>query len=407
VRLGKHFPVKVLAKDEPSLVLGLLGYAAGRQPWDLIPAIRDPEGKDAEDPQFLHTVDAGLTPLMYHAMRGCPERVPPAWRDPLLSADLTARVRFGNLCEAAVEVVDACQGVGVRPTLLKGISISHQHYPIPHLRPMGDLDILVPESELELVESSLLRTGLVRMPDQVRHAGSHHGIPLRHLQRRVWVEVHSALFPKSSELSNGALFSPAQIAAHSIASTFWGRPVFRLSDELQLAYIASSWIRDLSRNQIHASLVLPLLDAIYLLKASGKSLDWDRLLAGLDNNELAAASLYIMLAYLSRRGLAACASPVLSPIASRQRIIGAWDLKIIELLLDTYLVRGRPFTRFFNNWTALIVLNTLLARGSHLRKLFALPWNIVFPPSLPNRYSVRFHAERIARILRGNGRGRN
>ena len=203
------------------------------------------------------------------------------------------------------------------------------------------------------------------------------------------------------------MFSPAQIAAHSVASTFLGRPVFRLTDELQLAYIASSWIRDLSRNQIHASLVLPLLDAIYLLKASGKSLDWDRLLAGLDDNELAAASLYIMLAYLSRRGLAACPSPVLSRIVSRQRIIGAWERKIIDLLLDTYLIRGKPFARFFNNWTALIVLNTLLARGSHLRKLLALPWNIVFPPSLPNRYSVRFHAERIARILRGTGRGRH
>ena len=381
-------------------MLGLLGYAAGRQPWDLIPTIRNSEGRDAEDSQFLHTVDAGLTPLMYHAMRGCPERVPPAWRDALLSADLTAQVRFGNLCEVADEVVDACQRAGVRPTLLKGISISHQHYPIPHLRPMGDLDILVPESELELVESTLLRSGLVRLPDQVRPAGSHHGIPLCHPKRHVWVEIHSALFPKGSDLSSSALFSSAQIAAHSIASTFLGRPVYRLTDELQLVYIASSWIRDLSSNQIHASLVLPLLDAVYLLKASGKSFDWDRLLAGLDGNELPAACLYIMLAYLSERGLVASASPVLARIASRQRIVGAWERKVIDFLLDTYLVGGRPFARFFTEWSALIVLNTLLERGSRLRKLFALPWNIIFPPSLPKRYSVRFHAERIARFLR-------
>ena len=142
--------MSLLARNELSLVLGLLSYAAGRQPWDLIPGIRNPEGKDAEDRQFVHTIDAGLTPLMYHAMRGCPEKVPPAWRDVLLSADLTAQVRFGNLCEAAVEVVDACQRVGVRPTLLKGISISHQHYPIPYLRPMGDLDILVPDDRRTL-----------------------------------------------------------------------------------------------------------------------------------------------------------------------------------------------------------------------------------------------------------------
>jgi len=341
---------------------------------------------------------------MYHAMRGCPDRVPPAWRDALRSADLTAQVRFANLSETAVEVVDACQGVGVRPTLLKGISISHQHYPIPHLRPMGDLDILVPEAEFDRVESTLLRSGFVRQSDQVRPAGSHHGIPLCHPQRRVWVEVHSALFPTSSTLSSSALFSPARIAAHSVASTFQGRPVYRLTDELQLVYIASSWIRDLSHNQIHASLVLPLLDAVYLLKASGKFLDWDRVLAELENNELAAVSLLIMLACLSGHGLAPCASPQLPRIASRQRIIGAWERKIIERLLNTHLIGGRPFTRFFTKWTALIVLNTLLARSSRLRKLFALPWNIVFPPSLPNRYTVSFHAGRISRFLRGNPR---
>jgi hypothetical protein len=398
--------MRLSAKSKPeSLVLALLGYAAGREASSLGAAIRSPERKDADDRQFLHTVDAGLTPLMYRATRDNPKELPPAWRDALRSADLTAQVRFGNLCEAAVEVVDACRSVGVRPTLLKGISISQQHYPLPHLRPMGDLDILVPESEFDLVESTLLRNGMVRLADKVRPAGSHQGIPLFHPQRRVWIEIHSALFPKSSDLSSGTLFSPVQIAARSVAWTFQGRPVNRLPDELQLVYIASSWIRDLSNNQIHASLVLPLLDAIYLLKASGKSLDWERVLAGLDDNELAAASLYIMLTYLSRRGLAASASPVLARIASRQKIIGAWELRTIELLLDTYLVEGRPFARVFTGWTALVTLNTLLGRSSRLGKLFALPWNIAFPPFLPDRYSVRFQAGRIARILRGNGSG--
>jgi hypothetical protein len=91
---------------------------------------------------------------------------------------------------------------------------------------------------------------------------------------------------------------------------------------------------------------------------------------------------------------------VLARIASRQRIVGEWERKIIDFLLDTYLVGGRPFTRFFTEWSALIVLNTLLERGPRLRKLFALPWNVVFPPSLPNRYSARFQAGRIARFLR-------
>jgi len=395
------------ARNTPSLALNLLSHAAGPGPSGSAPAIRIAEGTTAADRQFLHAVEAGLGPLMYHATRLSPENIPLPWRDPLRSADLTAQVRFENLCETAAEVIDACQGEGVRPTLLKGISISLQHYPVPHMRSMGDIDILVPEPDFERVESSLLRNGMVRASDRSEPAGSHHGTPLLHPQRRVWIEVHSALFPKTSALSSSAWFGPAQITASSVASTFQGRSVYRLSDELQLAYIASSWMRDLSRNEIHPSFVLPLLDAVYLLRSAGHSFDWEKLLDGLDDDsELAAASLYVMLAYLCRHGLAACEPRVLSRIASRQRIIGAWERAIIEILLDTYLVGGRPFARFFTQWTALTVLNTLLERGSRLSKLFALPWNIVFPPSLPDRYSIGFHARRVARLLRDSGRDR-
>ena len=50
------------------------------------------------------------------------------------------------------------------PTLLKGISISDQHYPIAHLRPMGDIDILIPADAYESVESALLHRGYARKP---------------------------------------------------------------------------------------------------------------------------------------------------------------------------------------------------------------------------------------------------
>jgi hypothetical protein len=354
----------------------------------------------------MHVVEAGLSPLLYHATRECQDMVPPAWRNALRSADLTAQLRFENLKQTAVEIIDACQNVGVRPTLLKGISISHQHYPLPHLRPMGDIDILVRGAEFELVESTLIRSGLVRPPGQEKSVDSHHGIPLYHPHRRVWVEVHSALFPKTSKLNTTSLFSPAQIAAHSINSTFLGRPVYRLTSELQLIYIACSWMQDLACNSLHSSLVLPLLDAIYLLRDSRKVLDWDRLEAMLDAG-LGAASLYVMLSYLSGRKLAEPFSVMHSRIASRQTIISVWERKILDLLVDTYLVGGRPFGRLLTDWTALIVLNTLLEPGSRLVKLCALPWNILFPPSLANRYSMAFHGRRVMKILRMGDLERN
>lgn len=391
--------MSISTRTSPGVVLGLLRYAAGLQPAESIPTLCEFAAENADDRQFAHLIEAGLSPLMYRVMRGCPESVPPAWRDTLRSADLTAQIRFENLGEATAEIIDTCQGIGVRPTLLKGISVSHQHYPVPHMRPMGDIDILVPDLEFERVEATLIQSGFVRAPGQVRPTGSHHGVPLYHPSRRVWIEVHFALFPKSSRLSASSSFTPAQIAAHSVDSTLLGRPIYRLSNELQLAYIASSWIQDLACNSFHASLVMPLLDAIYLVRGSSGSFDWDRLQGCLDD-ELGAASLYLMLDYLSRRGLAGRISPDLTRIASRQRIVGVWERKIFYMLVDTYLVGGRPFGRFLTRWTALIVLNTLLEPGSHLRKFFALSWNIVFPPSLPDRYSVRFHARRMKRIFR-------
>jgi hypothetical protein len=187
-----------------------------------------------------------------------------------------------------------------------------------------------------------------------------------------------------------------------VSSTFHGSAVNRLSDELQLVYIASSWVRDLSHYGIHPSFVPPLLDAVYLLKATDQTLDWDELLGWLDN-PMAVASLYVMLTYLSRHSLCRIESPILSRLASSQYVIGPFVLQIIHRILDKYLLGGQPFSRFIREWHVSIVLSTLLAPGSSGRKLASVPWNILFPPSVAERYSVRYQLGRIARALRGKG----
>ncbi len=349
---------------------------------------------DLSERQTEYLRDAGLAPLLYRATRDSIDGVPSAYRDLLLSADLTAQVRHGNLIDAAKELIDVCELSGVRVTLLKGISISDQHYPAAHLRPMGDIDVLIPECAYGAVESAMLSRGYTRESDQPWNENADHGPPLFHRQRRVWLELHTALFPKDATVRRNGAFSPAQIAAQSVASTFHGRPVYRLTDELQLAYIASFWIQDLSHAGFHPSLLPPLFDAVYLLRNLNRTLDWDGLLGGLDN-DMAIASLYIMLVYLSRRGLHQFAPSVLSRLAASQKIVGAAELSIIHAMLDNYLIRGKPFTRFFHSGH---VWNTLLAPGSLAAKLLMLPWNIIFPPHSPDRYTVRYQKERIKRL---------
>jgi len=393
---GRAPPTK--ARYGPGLILELLKYAAAELPTEGANSIWLSQLEEADDRQFKWLMDAGLGPLLYRVMRDRMDQVPPVRRDALLSADLTAQVRHGNLIDTASEIADICQGLGTEVTLLKGISISDQHYPTPHLRPMGDIDILVAEHAYESVESAILRRGYSRDSHHRPRAGQHHGAPLLHPGRRVWIEVHIALFPKDAPLRPDGVFSLSNLAAQSVVSTFRGKPVDRLTDELQLVYIAYSWIRDLSRYKIHPSFVIPLLDAVYLLRASRRTLDWDRLVGWLED-DMASASLYLMLAYLSRCGLNPCPPRILSRLASSQNIVGVFELGIIYAMLDRYLVGRKPFTRLFSDWNAMILWNTLLGPGSHTTKLLSAPWNLVFPPPFPDRYSVRFQVGRIARKL--------
>ncbi len=379
----------------------LLAYAATRQS-DGAHQEHVPQFRDLRGYQIRQVSDAGLAPLLFRALQHSLETIPPGIRDRLTSADLTARIRYGNLCDAAIEIIDSCRETGVTPTLLKGISIADQHYPEGHLRPMGDIDILVPRQDYGTVESTLLRRGYVRKPGYEVEEAAPHGAPLFDPQRRVWVEIHTALFPADARLRTNAMFGPSHIAAQSVASSFHGRQVLRLSNELQLAYIASYWIRDLSRGGVDPSFVMPLLDAIYLLKACGQTLNWEGLRAQFDN-ELAMASVYVMLDYLVRRGFTDCAIPIVSDLAASQRIVGMPERKIITAMLDTCLVGGEGFAGAFmrdHPMIAKTILHTLLAEGSHAGKLSSLPWNVVFPPWIADRYGVRFQWERIARLLK-------
>ena len=148
--------------------------------------------------------------------------------------------------------------------------------------------------------------------------------------------------------------------------------VSRLSAELQLVYIAYSWMRDLTLDGIHPSFLATLFDAVYLLKRVDKALNWTDLLAWLES-DMATASLYAMLAYLNRHGLARTPDPILSCLASRQNIVGPLQLRLIHQTLDRFLLAGRPFVS-------------------------------VLPPPVPGRYSLRYQLrKRLRRFSRALG----
>ena len=300
-------------------------------------------------------VQAGLGPLLRWAARD-DDRLPQAWAQTLLAADLTARVRHAAIADTALDVLDACRNLDVEATLLKGISVSDTLYPAPHMRPMGDIDVLVRPRDHPGVEAALLASGFVRLP-YPDLPGHHHGAPLRHARRRTLVELHTALFPQSAPVHDAAVFDAAHLRAQRRTAEHAGRRVFHLTPEVQLAYIAAAWFNDMANSGFHPSFLASLVDALLLLRSHGAALDWEALLRPIDN-DMAKASLYAMLTYVPRFGVPPAPASALRRLADNGGLVGPIQRRAIHVALDRCMVGARP-------------------------------WSLPFPPPMPGRYSPR------------------
>jgi hypothetical protein len=282
-------------------------------------------------------------------------------------------------------------------TLLKGISVSEQYYPAGHLRPMGDIDVLVPQTAVAALVSALMERGYLPSPEFQVNEHVCHAAPLLHPVLSVWLEVHCALFPPNAAAGSNGAFDALRIAKASAPCTREGLPVLRLNDEMQLLYTAAAWLRDLCSQDLHLSHAPPLFDAIFLLHNKQRTFNWDRVLQGV-RNETVAASLLLMLAYLSRHRLYAVDQDVLRALQSRQPILGPVELQLLLRVLDRRLLV--PSFRLFQSWH---FFRNLLAPDRPAAKLAALPWKIAFPPSEPRRYQLGYHLERCGRLARRIG----
>ncbi|MEO9149571.1 MAG: nucleotidyltransferase family protein [Burkholderiaceae bacterium] len=334
-----------------SLVAQLVRQAAktsGDQAFDLA---------DIPAREFRWVLDGGLGPLLWHAIRATNSAIPEDWQAELRGADLTARIRHGDLVNTACDVIDAGSATNVPVTLLKGISVSEQLYPAEHLRPMGDIDVLVPRDGYVRVEADLL-SGAYRRIDYPEMEGRHHGAPLRHRERNTLVELHVELFPDDSPLRrSGRVLSAAAVAANGVVSgCYHGRPVLRLSPQTQLLYIAASWFNDLTFCPPHPSFLASLFDAVYLTTRFTDLLGGDRPYATIDN-PFARASLLALLTYLPRFGLRAPSLQQIDALRRGHSIVGTVELCMIHAMLDRFQIGARE-------------------------------WSLPMPPPVPGRYSV-------------------
>jgi len=338
-------------RGRKTLVAQMLRQATGSSE----PLTLDPANAPAR--AFRWVVDGGLGPLLLHAVRATSTQISAEWHAELRGADLTARFHHANLVDTACDVIDAGAATNVPVTLLKGISVSEELYPAEHLRPMGDIDVLVPRGGYARIEAELLSSNYERLP-YPETPGHHHGAPLRHRTRRTLVELHVELFPDDSPLRRPgqALSAEAVTEDGTRPSHYHGRPVLRLSPARQLLYIAASWFNDLTLRPPHPSFLASLFDAVYLTTRHNELLEDEVALSPVDN-PIARGSLLALLTYLPRFGLLAPSKRRMHALRTGPAAVGPLELRLIHAMLDRYQIEGRR-------------------------------WNFALPPPVPGRYNV-------------------
>jgi len=329
-------------------------------------------------------VRTGLGPLLFAVTQADPHApASPFW--PLLrGADLTARVLTAEHFEAMSEILDACQGLVDTVVLLKGISIAEQYYPVPHYRPMRDIDLLVAEADLPTMESLLGKLGYFQPQKRSLSPGSgrHHGSPFFHARQGVWIEVHWRLFSSLSIFATDPVFHPDHVATQLRPSTFQGRPVTRLSAELQLVYIAAHWYHQYNIVAVEGAMIA-MVDLLYLLRSSKSALHWEQILEKLHGSAVA-LPLSLLLTYLQRRDLIAVDAEVLQELSRTQHSLSDSNRTLLHSLMDRYLVDGRPPGPLLSARTLSILWQRLLLPGPSWRTLLLLPWYF-----LPSRAGIR------------------
>lgn len=359
---------------------------------------RDLELAAFDDQTLSWALDVGIGPLLLRTAGITRQNAAPSThRMALLSADLTARVLCGMLLDATAEILDSASENAHAITLLKGISICEDLYPEPHLRTMGDIDLLVEPGMQRSIECLLYKLGYRQRSENPPefYVNHHHSMPFYHLERPIYIEVHTSLFPVQMTVARDKVFLPEYVGRQRVFFLFRGHPARRLRPELQLVYICSHMAERLTWSREP----LAFIDLILLLRKYGTELDWENILSSLEGT-VAASHTYVMLSYLSNHGLARIPLDVLEVLKTTQKCVNRIALSQLHRIIDRYLLRRPLFTSVATTQTVGITWDTLLSPRHPLLNLLHVPWNILFVPNHPERFSVTFQIRRLRSVLR-------
>lgn len=203
-----------------------------------------------------------------------------------MPSDLKSALRLGyysavaqsGLIHAELERVLAALTPVTKVVVLKGVALGPTLYPSAALRPLSDIDLLVPEQDLPAATAALLALGYAEMPELtpginqlVEYHSSFTGGP----RGSVTVELHWRLVAGAADWrspSHDWLWQ--QIEPWQPHST--AQPVWQLTPAAHLLYLAAHLVLQHGANQAR---LIWLYDLHLLLTQHGDRINWSETIA--------------------------------------------------------------------------------------------------------------------------------
>lgn len=223
-------------------------------------------------------VEASTYHLVAPALAWCLKHTPdvPAEVSVFFDAILDRNAQRNEVMLAALtRIVAACNGIGIEPVPLKGAAhLIEQTYPLPSLRFLGDLDMLIPAERAADAFAALQAIGFQPSADDPPLPPSHHHLPMLHdRQAGGGVELHTEVLKgESGEAVPTAWFDagtrPAAFAGLRIRLPDVTRSVAHIIAHDQIFH-GHRWARKFELRQ--------LLDVTMIRVRHEATIDWSEL----------------------------------------------------------------------------------------------------------------------------------
>lgn len=317
-------------------------------------------------------------------------------RDALRSADLAARLIIADTLAALEEILAASADMASEIILLKGISTCQYLYPEPHLRTMGDIDLLIPARFQQRLEALLHDLGYRQQSSQPAefYKDHHHSMPFFHPIKHQWIEVHTALL-SNRDVASDRVFSAEHVESQVIPIQFKGYKTNRLSYEQEMVYIAAHWGFE---RKCFVGGVIPILDMVNMIQKFGNEINWDQLLPLLKNSQTA-IYLNLMLRFLQKKNLIHLPEKLMIRIALTQKYPLKINEAILHYLIKNYSIRGKDPGRIASEANLGLLWDSLLRAHPAWLNLINALWSVLSASNNPRRCNPAFQFARISSML--------